>query len=73
MARTVVVYMENGMGVRETCMRDIRDILALNETGEMSCLAFDGRARIQRGTSKTRESCNRAIKRENLYINCLPE
>jgi beta-aspartyl-peptidase (threonine type) len=40
-ARTIVGYMENGMGVREACTRAMRDILALNETGGMSCLAFD--------------------------------
>ncbi len=41
-ARTIVGYMENGMSVRQACAQAMRDINALNETGGISCIAFDG-------------------------------
>ena len=40
-ARTIISYMENGMGLEEACIQAMRDIHALNETGGMNALAFD--------------------------------
>ncbi|MDH5200325.1 MAG: isoaspartyl peptidase/L-asparaginase [Candidatus Bathyarchaeota archaeon] len=40
-ARTIIGYMENGMSLRQACVRAMNDINALNETGGMNCLAFD--------------------------------
>jgi beta-aspartyl-peptidase (threonine type) len=40
-ARTVVSYMENGEALREACVRAMRDVLAINETGGMNCIALD--------------------------------
>lgn len=40
-ARTIVGYMENGMSVRQACVQAMRDINSLNETGGISCIAFD--------------------------------
>jgi hypothetical protein len=33
--------MENGMSLEKACIQAMRDILSLNETGGMNCLAFD--------------------------------
>jgi len=40
-ARTTISYMERGVSVRDACVRAMRDILELRETGGMSCIAFD--------------------------------
>jgi len=40
-ARTVISYMEHGMGIRDACAQAMRDIHALKETGGMNCLALD--------------------------------
>jgi len=40
-ARTIISYMENGKTLGEATAQAMRDVLALNETGGMSCLAFD--------------------------------
>jgi beta-aspartyl-peptidase (threonine type) len=40
-ARTIVGYMGNGMSVRQACVRAMRNVHALNETGGISCIAFD--------------------------------
>jgi isoaspartyl peptidase/L-asparaginase-like protein (Ntn-hydrolase superfamily) len=33
--------MENGRSLEEACTQAMRDILSLNESGGMNCLAFD--------------------------------
>jgi beta-aspartyl-peptidase (threonine type) len=40
-ARTIISYMENGRSLEEACTQAMRDILSLNESGGMNCLAFD--------------------------------
>ena len=40
-ARTIISYMENGKTLEEATAQAMRDVLALNDTGGMSCLAFD--------------------------------
>ena len=40
-ARTVISYMENGKTLEEACIQAMRDIISLNETGGMNCLALD--------------------------------
>ncbi len=40
-ARTVISYMENGRSLEEACVQAMRDILDLNDSGGMNCLAFD--------------------------------
>jgi beta-aspartyl-peptidase (threonine type) len=40
-ARTIISYMENGRTLQEACIQAMRDILSLNESGGMNCLAFD--------------------------------
>jgi beta-aspartyl-peptidase (threonine type) len=40
-ARTVISYMENGRRLEEACVQAMRDILALNDSGGMNCLALD--------------------------------
>jgi beta-aspartyl-peptidase (threonine type) len=40
-SRTIISYMENGMSLEKACIQAMRDILSLNETGGMNCLAFD--------------------------------
>jgi len=40
-ARTIIGYMENGMSLRQACVRAMNDINALKETGGMNCLVFD--------------------------------
>jgi beta-aspartyl-peptidase (threonine type) len=40
-ARTIISYMENGRSLEEACIQAMRDILSLNESGGMNCLAFD--------------------------------
>ena len=40
-ARTVISYMENGRSLREACVQAMRDIVALNDSGGMNCLALD--------------------------------
>jgi beta-aspartyl-peptidase (threonine type) len=40
-ARTVISYMENGRSLEEACVQAMRDIVALNDSGGMNCLALD--------------------------------
>ena len=40
-ARTIINYMEGGMSVREACIQSMKDVHALNDTGNMNCIAFD--------------------------------
>lgn len=40
-ARTIIGYMETGKDLREACIRAMRDVHILNETGSMNCIAFD--------------------------------
>ncbi len=40
-ARTIISNMEHGMSLEAACIQAMRDILALNEIGNMNCLAFD--------------------------------
>ena len=40
-ARTIISYMENGRSLEEACTQAMRDIISLNESGGMNCLAFD--------------------------------
>ena len=40
-ARTIISYMEQGMSVRDACIEAMKDVYALNETGGISCIAFD--------------------------------
>lgn len=40
-ARTIISYMENGKTLEEACVQAMRDILDLNDSGGMNCLAFD--------------------------------
>jgi len=54
-ARTIISYMENGMGLGDACVQAMKDIHALNETGGMNCLAFDREGNTM-SASTTRES-----------------
>lgn len=54
-ARTIIGYMENGEPVRDACVHAMKDIHALNETGGMSCLAFDKHGNTM-SASTSRES-----------------
>ncbi|MBS7619990.1 N(4)-(beta-N-acetylglucosaminyl)-L-asparaginase [Candidatus Bathyarchaeota archaeon] len=40
-ARTIVSYMDNGLKVKDACIKAMRDINSLKELGGMNCLAFD--------------------------------
>jgi beta-aspartyl-peptidase (threonine type) len=40
-ARTIISYMENGSSLEEACSQAMKDILSLNESGGMNCLALD--------------------------------
>jgi beta-aspartyl-peptidase (threonine type) len=40
-ARTIISYMENGMGLKEACIQAMKDIISLGEYGSMNSLAFD--------------------------------
>ena len=40
-ARTIISNMENGMSLKAACIRAMRDIISLDETGGMNCIAFD--------------------------------
>ncbi len=40
-ARSIIEYMRNGMSVEEACIKAMRDVLELHETGGLNCLAFD--------------------------------
>lgn len=40
-ARTIISYMGRGASVHDACIQAMRDINALNETGGISCIAFD--------------------------------
>lgn len=40
-ARTIISYMERGMSVREACIKAMKDVHALRETGGISCISFD--------------------------------
>ncbi|MFB0558227.1 MAG: N(4)-(beta-N-acetylglucosaminyl)-L-asparaginase [Candidatus Bathyarchaeia archaeon] len=40
-ARSIIGYMENGMSLRDACVKAMKNINALNETGGVSCIAFD--------------------------------
>jgi beta-aspartyl-peptidase (threonine type) len=40
-ARTIISYMENGRSLEGACVQAMRDILDLNDSGGMNCLAFD--------------------------------
>jgi len=40
-ARTVVAYMSTGMGVRDACIKAMKDIIDLKETGGVNCVALD--------------------------------
>lgn len=42
-ARMIVSYMQGGMSVSSACMQAMRDILALGETGGVSCVGMDNR------------------------------
>jgi beta-aspartyl-peptidase (threonine type) len=39
--RTIISYMENGRSLQQACIQAMRDILALNDSGGMNCLALD--------------------------------
>ncbi len=40
-AKTIIGYMENAMSVQQACVQAMKDINSLNETGGISCIAFD--------------------------------
>jgi beta-aspartyl-peptidase (threonine type) len=40
-ARTIISYMENGRSLEEACVQAMRDVIALNDRGNMNCLALD--------------------------------
>jgi beta-aspartyl-peptidase (threonine type) len=40
-ARTIIGYMENGSSLEEACVKAMRDVIALNDRGNMNCLALD--------------------------------
>jgi beta-aspartyl-peptidase (threonine type) len=40
-ARTIISNMEHGMSLEAACIQAMREIYALNEIGNMNCLAFD--------------------------------
>ena len=40
-ARSIIIFIENGLTLEAACTRAMKDIHALNETGGMNCLAFD--------------------------------
>jgi beta-aspartyl-peptidase (threonine type) len=40
-ARTIISYMENGMGLEDACIQAMKDILSLGDYGSMNSLAFD--------------------------------
>ncbi len=42
-ARTIIGYMENGMNLRRAVTKAMNDVIALKETGGISCLAFNKR------------------------------
>ena len=45
------------MSIEETCIQAMRDIISLNETGGMNCLAFD----------KNGNTCSASISRESIH------
>ncbi len=40
-ARTIISYMENGMGLEDACIQAMKDIISLGDYGSMNSLAFD--------------------------------
>ena len=54
-ARTIISYMENGRSLEEACIQAMRDILSLNDSGGMNCLAFDKHGNTM-SASTSRES-----------------
>ena len=40
-ARSIISYMENGKNLEDSCIQAMRDIIALNDSGGMNCLAFE--------------------------------
>jgi beta-aspartyl-peptidase (threonine type) len=60
LARTIMSYMENGMTVREACVRGMKDITELHEKGNMNCLAMDNRG-------NTMSASTSAQKRESVH------
>ena len=40
-ARTIISYMENGMGLEDACIQAMKDIISLADYGSMNSLAFD--------------------------------
>jgi len=75
-ARTIISYMERGMSVREACVQSMRDVHALNDTGNMNCIAFDKDGNTM-SASNSRESIHYYMdvdseepeEREGIWVN----